>query len=126
MKTYNIKKFIEFVINLVNEDYIFLEREIDATYYFIHGGCYELYKIVKNYFPNVECMIQNDFEHCAICYDGKIIDATGIREDVLNFKVATIKDIEYMDNKFGLNLKNLEASKIIQEINECNIQGKLY
>lgn len=126
MKSYSIDKFIEFVIDLVNEDPIFMEREIDSTYYFMHGGCYELYKIVKNYFPQVQCMIENSFEHCAIGYEGKIFDATGIRQDVSNFQVATEEDIEYMDNRFGLNLKNLEVSKIIQEINECNIQDKLY
>lgn len=88
MKSYNVDKFIEFVIDLVNEDLIFMEREVDSVYYFMHGGCYELYEIVKNYFPQVKCMIENSFEHCAIGHEGKIYDATGIREDTSNFQEA--------------------------------------
>lgn len=126
MKSYSLDKFIEFVIDLVNEDPIFLEREVNSKYYFMHGGCYELYKITKNYFPQVKCMIEINLKHCAIEYQGEIYDATGIRDDVQNFKVATEDDIEYMDTSFGLNLKDLEASKIIEDIKKCRIKDKLY
>lgn len=113
-------------MDLVNEDEIFLEREIDAAYYFTHGGCYEFYKIMHYYFPNSICMINYASDHCAVSYNNIIYDANGICEDKENFHIATREDIKYMQDKFGLNIKQLKADKIIDDIKNCNIKGKLY
>lgn len=123
---FDVEKFIEFVVDLVNEDEIFLNREVDAAYYFTHGGCYELYKIVHHYFKDVICMINKENDHCAIGYDSEIYDAYGSRKDKENFYIATKKDIQYMQDRFGLSIKQLEANKIIEDIADCRVQGKLY
>ena len=80
---------------------------------------------LKKHFNNAECVISKTNDHCAILYGTKIYDANGIRHDVKNFKIANGNDIEYMENYFGLNIKNLEASNLIKEINNCNIKIKL-
>ena len=121
----SISKFIEFIIDLTNEDDIFLGTNFNAKIYFLNGGCYELYKTVKHYFNSAECVISKNNDHCAILCGTKIYDANGIRHDVKNFKIANNNDIEYMENYFGLNINNLEASKLIKEINNCNIKIKL-
>ncbi len=117
---------IDFVVDLTNEDDIFWEAEVDAKYYFMHGGCFELYKIVHHYFPNSICMIENSLEHCAIGYDDEIYDAEGKVNNKDAFHIATKEDIEYMERKFGHHLMNLEAPKIIEDIKDCNIKGILY
>ena len=117
-----IYKFIEFVIDLTNEDEVFAGTNFNAKMYFMNGGCYELYKIVKYYYPTAECLISKENNHCAILYENKIYDATGIRIDLDNFKIANKDDIEYMDNYFGLHIKKLEASKLIDDVNDCNIE----
>ena len=121
----SISKFIEFIIDLTNEDDIFLGTDFNAKIYFLNGGCYELYKIVKHYFHSAKCVIAKTNDHCAILYKDKIYDATGIRQDVENFKIANSNDIEYMDNYFGLHLNTLEASNLIKKIDNCNIKIKL-
>ena len=120
-----IDKFIEFVIDLANEDEIFIGTKFNAKMYFINGGCYELYKIVKHYYPNTKCVITKTNDHCAILYENKIYDAKGVRTDVENFKIANINDIEYMDNYFGLHINTLEAPNLIKELNDCNIEKRL-
>lgn len=126
MKEFDVKKFIDFVVDLVNEDEAFYNNEVDSRYYFLHGGCYELYKIVKNYFPDSICLINDKLEHCAIAYGGNIYDAEGIITDKENFHVATQEDIDYMNRKFGLGINSLNSDKIISDIEECNIGGILY
>lgn len=126
MQVYKIDKFIEFVIDLVNEDQFFYESQVNSKYYFLHGGCYELYKIVKYFFPQVKCLMETNLNHCAIEYEGNIYDASGIREDKKNFTLATEEDIEYLNRSFGLHLNDLESPKIIDDIKECRIKGKLY
>ncbi|HPF83550.1 MAG TPA: hypothetical protein PLV83_05260 [Bacilli bacterium] len=125
MKEYDLGKFIEFVNDLVSEDDCFMGIGADAKYYFLHGGCYELYKIIKNYFPDVICMVSKDLLHCASKYKGIIYDSTGIITDVDNYREATLEDIRSMENFFGLGIKNLESKKIIDDIEECNIRGRL-
>ena len=120
-----IDKFIEFIIDLANEDEVFIGTTFNAKMYFMSGGCYELYKIVKYYYPNAECLISKENNHCAILYKDKIYDATGIRTDVDNFKITNSDDIEYMDNYFGLHINTLEAPNLIKKIDNCNIKIKL-
>lgn len=126
MEKYDMGKFIEFIADLVNEFDIFDEREVDAKYYFLHGGCYELYKVVKHYFPQSQCMISKDLKHCAILYNNEIFDITGKLENKNYFMLATTEDIRYMERCFGLTIEQLKKDNIISEVNKCRVKGKLY
>lgn len=122
MKKDSIEKFIEFVKDLVNEFDFLYEQQVDSEYYFLHGGCYELYKVVKYYFPNVQCVIKKDLKHCAILYNDKIYDITGKINDIENYRIADTEDIRYMEHCFGLNIKELQKENIIIELEKCLIK----
>ena len=117
-----MEKFIEFIKHLVDEFDFLYERQVNAEYYFLHGGCYELYKVVKYYFSDVRCVIKKDLKHCAILYKDEIYDITGKIEDRENYKIADAEDIRYMEHCFGLNIKELKKENIIAEIEKCNIK----
>lgn len=125
MEKNKIEKFIQFVVDLVQEDDAFM-NDGSAGYYFTHGGCYELFKVVNHYIPETVCMINKELDHCAIGYNNNIYDALGIVENKDEFSIATKEDIEYMERSFGLKIKSLESDNIINEVEECNIKGILY
>lgn len=126
MKVFDMARFIEFVADLVSEFDIFNEREVNAYYYFLHGGCYELYKVVKHYFPTAQCMIRNDYKHCAVLYNNEIFDVTGKIEEIDQYKLATPEDIDYMEDRFGLRIAELQDKNIIEELDKCRVKGILY
>ena len=128
-RCFNILTFIEFVIDLANDDPIFYETAgngIDAKYYFRNGGCYELYKIVKHYFPECHCMINDTLDHCAISYKDKVYDSHGEITDTTHFFEASDEDIAYMERRFGLHIKTLESEHLLYELSQCNLKGILY
>lgn len=125
-KDFDMAKFIEFVADLVSKFDIFYEREVDAKYYFLHGGCYELYKVAKYYFPTCECAIRRDYKHCAIIYNDEIFDVTGKILEVDQYKIADTEDIRYMENSFGLRIAELEEENIRNELEKCRVKGILY
>lgn len=126
MKRYNPEKFIEFVADLVDEYDFFLEQQVNSRYYFLYGGCYELYKIVNHYFKESQCVINKNTKHCAILYNGEIFDITGKVKDKEQYRLAEKTDIDYMENFFGIDIKELKNETIIDEISKCDIKGKLY
>ena len=70
----NISKFIAFTIDLFNDEFSSYIDYVDSFYYFSHGGCYELAKIIKHYFPDAQFVMKNDGKHCGVLYEGKIYD----------------------------------------------------
>lgn len=125
MEKNKVEKFVEFIVDLVQENEIFMEGG-SAKYYFTHGGCYELYKVVNHYIPETVCMINKELDHCAIGYDNKIYDALGLVENKDDFSIATKEDIEYMERSFGRKISSLESCDIIREVDDCNKKGILY
>lgn len=126
-ENFDIYKFIEFVIDLVQEDDYFMNFG-SAKQYFLNGGCYELFKVVKNYFPDAICMIKKDGGHCAILYEDKLYDATGELDDIENFDKATEEDFPYMEDLFGIGEYriSLKSESIIAEVEKCDIKGSYY
>ena len=106
----NISKFITFTIDLFNDEFGSYIDYVDSFYYFSHGGCYELAKIIKHYFPDAQFVMKNDGKHCGVLYEGKIYDVfdglskeqlekKGISEDeyikdIKDFKVLTKEEME--------------------------------
>lgn len=122
MKKGNIEYFIEFIIDLVNEFDFFYTQQINSRYYFLNGGCYELYKVVKHYFPDVICVITKTLDHCGIFYNNNVYDANGKVQNPNNFVIAREIDIKYMEDSFGRGIKNLESEHIIEELELCSIK----
>ena len=114
-----MEKFIDFVIDLVEEDEFFYNTGLDAKNYFLNGGCYELYKIINHYFPTTKCMVIENCCHCAIGYKNNIYDATGKLENKDEFRLANEVDKKYMEDNFGIITKTyqLSCNKIIKKIN---------
>lgn len=69
-----IDTLIAFIIDLFNDEFSQYIDNIDSLWYFSHGGCYELAKIVKHYFPESQYVMRKDFNHCAVLLEGKIYD----------------------------------------------------
>ena len=87
MERNKIEKFIQFVVDLVQEDDTFMNGG-SAGYYFTHGRCYELFKVVNHYIPETVCMINKELDYCAIGYNNNIYDALGIVENKDEFSIV--------------------------------------
>ena len=124
-----VEKFVEFIVDLANDE-LYERLDGNAKNYFLHGGCYQFAKIVKEYIPKSQIVINNESEHCGIYYDGNIYDANGIIKDKSKFHIAKCDDIRYMEEKFGIPEKeNINGKKISdvlkEELKQCNILNKL-
>ncbi len=119
-------KFLDVVIGEVGEYSIF-DNESSSKYYFNHGGCYELYKIVLHYFPNVKLMMRKDYKHCAISYKDIYYDSEGIVEDRENYISARAEDYDINEEYFSPKIKELKATSIIKNIDDnVSLKGILY
>lgn len=126
-KTKDIKEFINFIIELVEEDIFFYDNpEMNAWYYFMHGGCYMLFKIINHYLPETKCMVKKTLDHCAIYYNGLLYDASFEQLDINEYYLANDIDFEYMEENFGPIENRLSAEQYIEEIAKCNVKGILY
>lgn len=125
MKKFDIKVFIDFVIDLVNEFSIFSEEDYDAKFYFASNGCYELYKLVKHYFPTCKCLIKNDLKHCAILYNGEVFDVDGKIEDICDYRIASVYDMQYLETTFKTDVSELKCQNLVNEIDKCRVKGVL-
>ena len=123
MEKYSLEKFIEFVADLVDEFDFFCEKQINSRYYFLNGGCYELFKVVNHYFKDTKCVINEDLNHCAILYNDEIYDITG-KLNKNDYRLINKEDIYYLENI--LNIKELKNEYIINELDKCRIKGILY
>ena len=149
LKLDNISKFITFTIDLFNDEFGSYIDYVDSFYYFSHGGCYELAKIIKHYFPDAQFVMKNDGKHCGVLYEGKIYDVfdglskeqlekKGISEDeyikdLKDFKVLTEDEMEesMKISPFGAGKDIIIEGKpvdekLIDEISKCSgvIAGK--
>lgn len=96
-----------------------------SSYYFNHGGCYELAKIVKHCCPDSKIVIRDDNCHCAILFNDTLYDVNGIVNNKDKYGNATDEDIEYMKDRFGNDTKicGISVSNyIINYLKECRIE----
>ena len=121
-----MEKLIEFIIDLAKEElYPYLHENVGS--YFLQGGCFEFAKIIKKLIQNSEIVINEDFNHCGILYQGKIYDASGKIEENIKFKKVNREEIQYMTERFGIPekayIKGVQVSDyILNELEFCNIQ----
>lgn len=137
-----IDTLIAFVIDLFNDEFSQYIDNIDSLWYFSHGGCYELAKIVKHYFPESQYVMRKDFDHCAVLLEGRIYDvfdgispsrlkqkemAKEYKKEMKDFIIYTPEEMENSMKKrpfgCGKNIliegKNVEKA-ILDEINNID------
>lgn len=138
-KINNIPEFIRFVADVFDDEFDYCIDYVGSLYYFAHGGCYELAKIIKHYFKDTEFVVRNDHDHCAILYKNKIYDIydgyseeelrkMNINEEEYNkkledFKIFTKEEIDKFERPFGRNIL-IEGKEVdngmIDEINNIS------
>ena len=112
LKLDNISKFITFTIDLFNDEFSSYIDYVDSVYYFSNGGCYELAKIIKHYFPDAKFVMQNDYRHCGVLYEGKIYDVfDGLTKEQLEEK--GIKEDEYIKDYGMAYIEGKEINRAI-------------
>ena len=137
-----IDTLIAFIIDLFNDEFSQYIDNIDSLWYFSHGGCYELAKIVKHYFPESQYVMRKDFDHCAVLLEGRIYDvfdgispsrlkqkemAKEYKKEMKDFIIYTPEEMENSMKKrpfgCGKNIliegKNVENA-ILDEINNID------
>lgn len=120
-----IKQFIEFMVDLANDE---LESLVDrnAQLYFLNGGCLEFARALNSIIPGSSIVINEDSEHCGVLYKGRVYDASGDITNKIRYRIANKEDLEYMEDRFGIPEKKyidgVRASDcLVNEINKCNI-----
>lgn len=114
----NIERFINFINDLATEIY-YEQLMCDGKTLFQCGACYEFVKIIKNFFEIDNILIDNDYCHCAIEYNGNYYDSLGIIRDKENFSVATEEDMLYIEERFGVHFIRYKIYETIMNEMSC-------
>ena len=101
----------------------------NTKHFYLHGGCYELAKIIKEFIPEVKLLINNKHDHCAVLYNNTGYDANG-EVDLADFRLASQDDIDYMDENFGIPERRMVkgvpfTDAVINILHNCNLNGLL-
>jgi hypothetical protein len=112
--------------------YEYYGESLDGQYFFTHGGCYVLAKIVKYFVPESIIMIRNDYDHCAISFRDELYDGYGkiMEEERINYNIASKKDIDFFEaggfsHQYVNYLYNLPIADVVIKyiIENCRIDG---
>lgn len=117
-----IEIFIEFIKQLVNDEFDYAIDYVGAEYYFLNGGCLEFAKILKNYILDSKIVINRQLNHFAICYQDHYYDVRGKIQSDDFFEVSDEYLKEYQDY-YGRNrmIENCSVDvAVIQELNNCS------
>ena len=90
--------FIRFILDLVSDEFYQYLSPVPIKYYFLNGGCLELAKVLKHYYPAGKIIINEKRNHILFLYQDKLYDATG------ELKLDTyeeIKDINLIEDYIG-------------------------
>lgn len=115
-----ILKFIDFINNLVNDEFNNF-MDCDSKYYFQHGGCLEFAKILKYYLKNGQIVINKEHSHIALLIDNVIYDSYGIVKwtDYEIVKEEEIDILEDFHNNYEILFEHKKPSvAVIDEISQ--------
>lgn len=114
-------------INIINESYESLYDQFKSSYMyrsaeltFTNGFCYDFFCLLKRFYPTAKLMMRNDKMHCVALIDDEIYDATGHRDDIEDFHVATGCDMEYIYKYYGFLNAGMK-----QELNKLVVKNVL-
>lgn len=117
---------IEAIVKLTAD--IYFGGSIDeAREIYLHGGCYEFLKIIKEFVPDIVFYIHKENQHCVFSFEGNLYDANGVINSHINdYKVADEKEKQFMESTFGNHIKGLQLYKNITfEIRKKTLVGFL-
>ena len=120
--------FIKFILDLVNDEFYQYVSPVPIKYYFLNGGCLELAKVLKHYYPEGQYVINEQKNHIAFLYQEQVYDANGVAEKANWEIVNNVSDLEdYYGNKDIYFEHLLPHQAILKELNEIdkNIMKKL-
>lgn len=124
----SVDRLIKFVIPLFVDEFDIVDSSYGAVSFFLYGGCLELAKVVKHYYPDTKYAISKDYNHICSLDNDKLYDALDFYEDwqlkkyniindkrVSDFIVLKDDEIEKMPVNYGvINYVNgVELSKAI-------------
>ena len=76
-----VDELIKFIIPLFSDEFNIAYDSNSSVYYFLNGGCYELARVIKHYFPKTQYVVRDDYDHIAILFNNRIYDAFDFYED---------------------------------------------
>lgn len=117
-------EFIDFIVDLIDDEFDNYLDGIPSRYYFLNGGCLEFVKILKHFIPNLEYVISKDKNHVAVKIENHIFDCTGYRIDDENFEIISEQELVYLEDYFGIpevkfENKNVDET-VVNEIKQCS------
>jgi hypothetical protein len=117
-------EFIDFIIDLTDDEFDNYLDGISSRYYFDHGGCLEFVKILKHFIPNLEYVISKEKNHVAVKKDNNIFDCNGLRTDNENFELITEDVLIDLEDYLGIPEVKFENKKvndaIVNELKMCS------
>ena len=122
----DILYFIEFINDLVDDEFMESIGYVRAKDYFQSGGCYEFACILSHYLPQSKMMIRHDLKHLAIFYNGNIYDSYGLLKKQ-DFRDLQALDYSYIEDEafYGRLEIRIEGRKpsdvIIKKKKKCRI-----
>lgn len=120
--------FIQFILDLVSDEFYQYLSPVSVKYYFLNGGCLELAKVLKHYYPEGEYVINEQKNHIAFLYQEQVYDANGIAEES-NWEIINhLGELEdYYGNKEIYFEHYLPHQAILKELHEidCNVIKKM-
>ncbi len=120
--------FIKFILDLVSDEFYQYVSPVPIKYYFLNGGCLELAKVLKHYYPEGQYVINEQKNHIAFLYQEQVYDANGVAEKANWEIVNNVSDLEdYYGNKDIYFEHLLPHQAILKELNEIdkNVMKKL-
>jgi len=119
----NMESFINFVNELVDDEFDNYLGGVKAKYYFLNKGCLEFVKIIMAYFPSVTIVSNRKIDHLAIKYNNLIYDASG-KISGIDFEEITKQEFDILQDFLGIpevRFEHNQVSKaVIDELNMCS------
>lgn len=118
-----VEEFIQFINELMDEEFKECIDFFPAKFYFTNGGCLEFAKILNHYLVGSQFVISKDFGHFAVLFNDNIYDANGIVKDRENYSVISLDNLKNIEYFYGrdvkINGKTVDNS-MIDEIDVCS------
>lgn len=118
-----IEELIDFICELVDDEFSEYLGGMSSRHYFLHGGCLEFAKTLNHFFPESFIVINQSFDHIALEMNDNVYDCTGEIEKE-KFKRVELDFLEKYQDYYGIREIKFEKKEVsaalISELNECS------
>ena len=124
----NLQNFIDFIIELAHDEFDYCIGaiaigKISMRYYFRHGGCLELAKVLQYFIPSARICYNVAEEHFVIKHNGVYYDAEAKFTENQGFQEISAEYIHNFEEKYGKDIlfegKPVHLA-LIQELKNCS------